>query len=92
MGAVLTAVERVAKWSIDAESVENSSESWASMVRKQARVPVLMATFVLALPIVTGIEPSWLYVSFAVFWVLFTSLPALGAYCYYRERRGEDGE
>jgi len=82
---VAGALQAIPKGAIDEESVESSSYTWREMAMKQTRVPVLVATLALiGFHDVGASLRVWYGLGMAAF-LLYVSLPAIGAYLYYRE-------
>jgi hypothetical protein len=82
---VAGALQAIAKGAIDERSVESSPYSWREMAMKQARVPVLVATLALIGFYDVGASMRvWYGIGMTAF-LLYVSLPAIGAYLYYRE-------
>lgn len=82
---VVEALQTIPKGAIDEESVESSPYTWREMAMKQARVPVLVATLALiGLYNVGASMRAWYGLGMAAF-LLYVSLPAIGAYLYHRE-------
>lgn len=80
----------LAKWSIDAEAIEEDGKSWQNVVYEQSVVPLLVSALSIALVLAFDVGPlATLLLAVVVF---YSSLPAFGSWLYYRERGVEDGD